>query len=93
MTQENLPKPPNDFAAYETLTRISNKLRAVAYLIECEGDEGPYPDMDNIRWGIGLILTEVSFQIRHVANDLEVRELGQVEKRKKKRSRKKRRSK
>jgi hypothetical protein len=61
---------------WEELRLTSVKLRAIAHLIETQkdGDEGPL-DIEEIRWGLGMILTEFSQTVRELSRSLEKKEM------------------
>jgi hypothetical protein len=54
------------------LREVSAKLRSVAYLIENHRDAIGEPlDIEDIYWGIGILLSELSWSIKHVAIQLD----------------------
>jgi hypothetical protein len=66
-----------------TLREASAKLRGLGYLIENHHDEVGEPlDIDDIRWGIGLLLTELSGTIRRIAVQLDENLLNESHKKK-----------
>lgn len=61
---------------WEHLRLISIKLRTIAYLLEAqEIDPAPPLDLEEIRWGMGMILTDLSSHIRKISRNLEKQEL------------------
>jgi hypothetical protein len=63
------------------LRLLSAKLRAMAYLIETHQDIGAPLDMDDILWGTGEILSELSISFKSVGLELERLELKNHRKR------------
>ena len=60
---------------YEKLRLISVKFRSLAHLIENQNDEFFPDDIEDIRWGLGSLLAELSTQIRDIGRKIESEEL------------------
>jgi hypothetical protein len=58
------------------LRLLSAKLRSIAYLIENHHDEVGEPlDVGDIYWGIGLLLTEISYEVKSISIEMEAVEI------------------
>lgn len=80
---------PSDSALHETLSRISVKVRAMGHLIEYEESDFIPLDIKDIRWGIGLMMTELAVQIKLCANSMEREDMKAARTKKRKQSRRK----
>ena len=66
-----------------TLRLLSAKLRSLAYLIENHKDEVGEPfDISDIYWGIGLLLTEISLNIKTISIQIEEAEVRRSQRKK-----------
>lgn len=57
---------------YAQLYLSAAKLRGLAYLVECQGEPMSMPErMEEVHWGIALVLEDLAKEIREVAENLE----------------------
>ena len=62
---------------------ISIQLRSIAYLIENHSDEVGSPlDLEEIHYGIGLLLTELGQKLKTIANEIDRKEVGKFQRKK-----------
>lgn len=59
----------------DSLSLISAKLRAIAHLLESQRQVDLPVDYEDVLWGLGSILTDMSSNIREIGNQLGEREL------------------